>query len=273
MKSNLRKKINGFTLVELLVVISIISLLMAILLPALGKARQSAQAVVCGSNHRQIGQVLYMYVDNNKGYMCPQDYVPNNTAVTIKSLYGWRMTLDGLQSGEGIGPANFPTEKSMFICPSLPSGLLNGAPFYGKAGGVGMNIQLGYRWKYTGAYDGYEWLWPNFTGLDATRYVIGSGFGPQSRVAIPLSAINKPSEVIFAGDTTDQPVPTAGNPYFRYMIAATQFAKGTASYNESIIGDRHNGTVNRLWIDGHVSRHGAESLKTNSVWYFPGTFR
>jgi len=63
----------GFSLVELLVVIGIIALLIGILLPGLGKAREQASSVNCKSNMRQVGLQLLIYSQHWNGYMFPPD--------------------------------------------------------------------------------------------------------------------------------------------------------------------------------------------------------
>jgi prepilin-type N-terminal cleavage/methylation domain-containing protein/prepilin-type processing-associated H-X9-DG protein len=68
---------KGFTLIELLVVISIIALLISILLPALQKARDSAQAVKCMSNMRSIGQGNAIYQNDHDGHTFPNS--PNTS--------------------------------------------------------------------------------------------------------------------------------------------------------------------------------------------------
>lgn len=84
---------SAFTLVELLVVIGIISVLIAILLPALNKARAAANTVACASNMRQIVTAMLMYASENKGAL-PAGVVTVSGAGWASNQYTWDDIID-----------------------------------------------------------------------------------------------------------------------------------------------------------------------------------
>jgi len=95
---------QAFTLVELLVVIGIISVLISILLPTLGKARQAANLVDCQSRLRQMGQALQIYTVINRGLL-PWGVVKNDAPWTDHSIpnpsnqetfWWWHFTLSDI---------------------------------------------------------------------------------------------------------------------------------------------------------------------------------
>lgn len=67
--ANSPKPRPAFTLVELLVVIGIIAILIAVLLPALNRAREQANLITCQTHLRQIGQAILLYTIDNQGYL------------------------------------------------------------------------------------------------------------------------------------------------------------------------------------------------------------
>jgi prepilin-type N-terminal cleavage/methylation domain-containing protein/prepilin-type processing-associated H-X9-DG protein len=67
MHTRMRSK-TGFTLIELLVVVGIIAILVGILLPVLGRARENARRIACLSNLRQVANAMFMYTGENKGW-------------------------------------------------------------------------------------------------------------------------------------------------------------------------------------------------------------
>jgi prepilin-type N-terminal cleavage/methylation domain-containing protein/prepilin-type processing-associated H-X9-DG protein len=118
----IRKSCNGFTLVELLVVIGIIAVLVGMLMPALSLAREHSRSTKCMANLRTIGQAMLEYAADNRGYILPAYDMPQDPATpgqcyqltsTSQILDGWPCILDR----DGYIAAAPQSQDSPFYCP------------------------------------------------------------------------------------------------------------------------------------------------------------
>lgn len=108
------KPLHGFTLVELLVVISIIALLLSVLMPALSRAKQQAKRTVCKSNLKQIGVAFFTYSIGNGDFLpnvgyCEGSRVHNDD----RGLWDWDVEMRDYLLGK------YALGKKMWYCPSV----------------------------------------------------------------------------------------------------------------------------------------------------------
>ena len=128
MNGRRRRKLTGFTLVELLVVIAIIGILVALLLPAVQAARESARRLQCSNNLKQIGLGILNYNDTNGHFPSAGtnsvDFWTDPAVATTarRERYGWGFQILPFieeQSLYDIGKEAQQTYRPVDVIPSL----------------------------------------------------------------------------------------------------------------------------------------------------------
>ncbi len=215
----MRKK--AFTLVELLIVISTISLLMAILMPALAKARQQGKSLACMNNLRQLALAAQIYANNNDGFF-PIAYMGMKVTGSLTTISDWDFIAikDWSTGTTEVIPGILwqgETIEKVHQCPS-------------------------YKGPSNTVYD------PPYTGYNYNTSYIGHGIREKQVTPARVAQVRRPSQCALFGDGgysgrankfMRAPWPSKGdNFYARYA--------GTQSY-------RHGKRTNVVYCDASAS--------------------
>jgi prepilin-type N-terminal cleavage/methylation domain-containing protein/prepilin-type processing-associated H-X9-DG protein len=106
---------RGFTLVELLVVIAIIALLLSILMPSLGKARELARGIYCQANLKQSGLASNLYMIDNQDYLPTYGMVGTSVTSVMRGSYITGFLDPYIKRPEA---KNWSSSKIIWRCPS-----------------------------------------------------------------------------------------------------------------------------------------------------------
>jgi prepilin-type N-terminal cleavage/methylation domain-containing protein/prepilin-type processing-associated H-X9-DG protein len=252
--------VRGFTLIEILVVVAIISLLAAILFPVFARARENARRTSCQSNLKQIGLALVQYEQDYDGGIAPGVLDRDNTVACSGSSF------TSLTVQPSYVDLLMPYAKSVhvFICPSRDSTFRDPAVFDTSVGYV--NRKFSYGVNIAGTTNGLiatsaDRCW----GPGAPSSCPCLTNGSMQRFPKRDVMFSQPSLVVYAADSYGQP----SDGKHRWAVTKYAGTPGTADSNAPVIHFRHLETANFLFLDGHVKayRKSAAGILSDSHWY------
>lgn len=248
-------KKRGFTLVELLVVISIIALLLSLLMPALGKVRNQAKAVVCQSNIKQWGLFFSLYANDNNTYF-GEPWTPseNLTTIWVNSLRPYYKSNNKLRVCPVVSKIADPKPNSPY-----PQYIGGKFASWGLLPSVYANMNGDY-----GSYGVNYWIFKSPSNINHPFYPFRDRFWNSSVF------VNGPAKIPMLLDCVWlEAHPFSENELPPATDGASDGPSGYPLYPSTIADfciDRHGGAVTAVFMDASARKVGLKEL-WKLQWY------